>query len=99
MVCFSARDYISSQHFFSMFIYLYNEINLNYIFLVKPDSRVIRTCGYENSTNSNRCYQRSGFGGRQEVCACKTDFCNRSASLGASVFLTVTLTILAKFYL
>ncbi|GLV34675.1 uncharacterized protein CBL_09155 [Carabus blaptoides fortunei] len=41
-----------------------------------PDSRVIRSCGWDDSTYKNKCYHRSGFGGRQEVCACDSDFCN-----------------------
>ncbi|EDW11478.1 uncharacterized protein LOC6576033 [Drosophila mojavensis] len=46
-----------------------------------PDSRVIRTCGFQNQTSTNYCYQRAGFGGRQVVCSCDTDNCNGSASL------------------
>uniref|UniRef100_A0A336MDL6 CSON014534 protein n=1 Tax=Culicoides sonorensis TaxID=179676 RepID=A0A336MDL6_CULSO len=45
------------------------------------DSRVIRGCGYDDSSYKNRCYQRSGFGGRQEVCACDTDNCNSATSM------------------
>ncbi|XP_053978157.1 uncharacterized protein LOC128895574 [Hylaeus anthracinus] len=41
-----------------------------------PDSRVIRGCGWDESNYKGRCYQRSGFGGRQEVCSCLTDYCN-----------------------
>jgi len=41
-----------------------------------PDSRVIRGCGWDDSQYKGRCYQRSGFGGRQEVCACFEDTCN-----------------------
>ncbi|KAJ8977399.1 hypothetical protein NQ317_013303 [Molorchus minor] len=33
---------------------------------LQPDSRVIRSCGYDDSQYANRCFQRSGFGGRQE---------------------------------
>ncbi|KAK7868941.1 hypothetical protein R5R35_002577 [Gryllus longicercus] len=47
----------------------------------KPEQRVIRSCGWENSTYLNRCYQRSGFGGRQEVCSCTTDNCNGAPHL------------------
>uniref|UniRef100_A0A0K8T9R8 Protein sleepless n=1 Tax=Lygus hesperus TaxID=30085 RepID=A0A0K8T9R8_LYGHE len=46
-----------------------------------PDTRVIRSCGWDDSTHKNACYQRSGFGGRQEVCACTTDLCNSSPTL------------------
>ncbi|CAD7079815.1 unnamed protein product [Hermetia illucens] len=46
-----------------------------------PDNRVIRTCGWDDSAYKNACYQRAGFGGRQEVCACSTDNCNGSTSI------------------
>lgn len=59
---------------------------------------MIRTCGYEDSNYANRCYQRSGFGGRQEVCACQSDFCNGGSTLAASTFIAVVLTIIAKIY-
>lgn len=41
-----------------------------------PDTRVIRGCGWDESNYKKKCYQRSGFGGRQEVCSCVEDFCN-----------------------
>ncbi|KOC65615.1 hypothetical protein WH47_01650 [Habropoda laboriosa] len=41
-----------------------------------PDTRVIRGCGWYESNYKGKCYQRSGFGGRQEVCSCLTDYCN-----------------------
>jgi len=41
-----------------------------------PDTRVIRGCGWDESNYKGKCYQRSGFGGRQEVCSCLTDYCN-----------------------
>ncbi|KAH0949021.1 hypothetical protein HN011_009099 [Eciton burchellii] len=41
-----------------------------------PDTRVIRGCGWDESNYKGACYQRSGFGGRQEVCSCLTDYCN-----------------------
>lgn len=40
------------------------------------DKRVIRGCGWDESNHKGKCYQRSGFGGRQEVCSCLTDYCN-----------------------
>lgn len=40
------------------------------------DTRVIRGCGWAESNYNGKCYQRSGFGGRQEVCSCLTDYCN-----------------------
>ncbi|KAI8118648.1 hypothetical protein FF38_03921 [Lucilia cuprina] len=49
-----------------------------------PDSRVIRTCGFQNQTTNNFCYQRAGFGGRQVVCSCDTDNCNAASGLGVS---------------
>ncbi|XP_066247751.1 UPAR/Ly6 domain-containing protein crok-like [Euwallacea similis] len=64
-----------------------------------PDSRVIRTCGWDDSQYKNRCYQRSGFGGRQEVCACEIDGCNASYLTTASASLIVTLLVLLKINL
>lgn len=61
---------------------------------LQPDSRVIRTCGYEDSQYANRCYQRSGFGGRQEVCACQHDDCNNSSTLLGSLSLVFGLFLL-----
>ena len=51
---------------------------------VPPDSRVIRSCGWDESSYKGKCYQRSGFGGRQEVCSCLTDNCNGASSLQAA---------------
>ncbi|KAG8230438.1 hypothetical protein J437_LFUL015460 [Ladona fulva] len=51
-----------------------------------PESRVIRACGWDNSSYSNTCYSRGGFGGRQEVCSCLTDNCNHAPSLSMSPF-------------
>lgn len=59
-----------------------------------PESRVIRVCGYEDSSYNNRCYQRSGFGGRQEVCACESDDCNGSFRIFASFSLIFGLLLL-----
>ncbi|KAF7265826.1 uncharacterized protein LOC143206932 isoform X1 [Rhynchophorus ferrugineus] len=63
---------------------------------LQPDSRVIRTCGYEDSQYQNRCYQRSGFGGRQEVCACQEDNCNSGSFIFASTSLIVSLLVLLR---
>ncbi|KAL6433798.1 hypothetical protein ACFW04_005794 [Cataglyphis niger] len=41
-----------------------------------PNTRVIRGCGWDESNYKGKCYQRSGFGGRQEVCSCLNDYCN-----------------------
>ncbi|XP_061516721.1 uncharacterized protein LOC1277840 isoform X1 [Anopheles gambiae] len=81
-----------------------------------PDNRVIRGCGWDESSykvrsragltssihvdppgchssfscvrfflyTQGRCYQRSGFGGRQEVCACYDDNCNGASSLSVT---------------
>lgn len=61
---------------------------------VQPDSRVIRGCGWDDSNYKNQCYQRAGFGGRQEVCACETDNCNSSVSL-KSTLMTLTVGLIA----
>ncbi|XP_017782658.1 PREDICTED: uncharacterized protein LOC108566997 [Nicrophorus vespilloides] len=61
-----------------------------------PDNRVIRSCGWDDSTYKNRCYHRSGFGGRQEVCACEGDKCNSSSSLLGSATLLMSLLALLK---
>jgi hypothetical protein len=49
-----------------------------------PETRYIRSCGYEEGKYRNACYQRSGFGGRQEVCACDEDECNGAATIKAT---------------
>jgi hypothetical protein len=48
------------------------------------DTRIIRGCGWDDSAYKDKCYQRSGFGGRQEVCACPKDDCNSSTVLQSS---------------
>ncbi|XP_020281764.1 uncharacterized protein LOC109853774 [Pseudomyrmex gracilis] len=57
-----------------------------------PDTRVIRGCGWDESAYKTKCYQRSGFGGRQEVCSCTSDFCN-AATPGPGIS-TTTLSII-----
>lgn len=52
---------------------------------VPADTRIIRGCGWDDTSYKNKCYQRSGFGGRQEVCACDQDNCNGSTSLKSSL--------------
>jgi len=64
-----------------------------------PDNRVIRGCGWDDSTYKNRCYHRSGFGGRQEVCACDADKCNGSSTIYASVSLLLGMFALLKISL
>lgn len=50
-----------------------------------PDTRTIRSCGFEEGNYKNRCYQRSGFGGRQEVCACDGELCNGAVKVKATL--------------
>lgn len=66
---------------------------------LKPETRIIRTCGWDTSSFHNRCYLRSGFGGRQEVCSCEGDGCNGSGTLYSSILLTLAGLCLLKFYL
>jgi len=54
----------------------------------QPEVRVIRSCGWDESSYAEKCYHRSGFGGRQEVCSCRTEFCNDSMAVSASLTLT-----------
>ncbi|XP_053610867.1 uncharacterized protein LOC128675466 [Plodia interpunctella] len=42
----------------------------------RPSSRVVRTCGWDETKYKGTCYHRSGYGGRQEVCTCTKDLCN-----------------------
>lgn len=65
-----------------------------------PDTRTIRGCGYDDSNYKGRCYQRSGFGGRQEVCACYEDYCNGASATKATfgVLLSALLIYIARFY-
>ncbi|XP_011496544.1 PREDICTED: uncharacterized protein LOC105361135 [Ceratosolen solmsi marchali] len=44
------------------------------------NTRVIRSCGWDESNYKGKCYQRGGFGGRQEVCSCTSDFCNGASN-------------------
>lgn len=64
-----------------------------------PDSRVIRTCGWDNSSYKESCYSRGGFGGRQEVCSCMTDKCNNAPnfSLGVTALLGPIISIFIYF--
>lgn len=52
---------------------------------VPPDTRTIRSCAFEEGNYKNKCYQRSGFGGRQEVCACDGELCNGAATIKATL--------------
>ncbi|EAT37771.1 AAEL010260-PA [Aedes aegypti] len=54
-----------------------------------PDTRIIRGCGWDESSYKGKCYQRSGFGGRQEVCACYEDGCNGASSVQVTLGLVL----------
>lgn len=81
------------------FLIVYNSIIIiihYFIFsfdTVPPDTRIIRSCAWDDSNYKNKCYQRSGFGGRQEVCSCSTDLCNGSPQITPLV--TVPLLLVA----
>ncbi|EEB17548.1 conserved hypothetical protein [Pediculus humanus corporis] len=66
---------------------------------LQPDSRIIRSCGWDESSYKGRCYQRSGFGGRQEVCSCLTDLCNDAPMTrrGFSIITTVAIVTFLPF--
>ncbi|XP_075980530.1 UPAR/Ly6 domain-containing protein crok-like [Anticarsia gemmatalis] len=59
-----------------------------------PESRVIRSCGWDETKFKGMCYHRAGYGGRQEVCSCTTDFCNAAATTTAATTLLTTTAIL-----
>ncbi|XP_054267361.1 protein quiver-like [Macrosteles quadrilineatus] len=65
------------------------------LYKLPSDSRVIRSCGWENSSHSDSCYLKSGEGYSQEVCSCTSDLCNSSDTL-SSIFgvLAVTLSLM-----
>lgn len=67
---------------------------------VPPDTRIIRSCGFEKGNYENRCYQRSGFGGRQEVCACDSqNLCNDATKVQKGTFgliLAIFVTFIAR---
>ncbi|ODM95250.1 hypothetical protein Ocin01_11431 [Orchesella cincta] len=46
--------------------------------------RIVRKCGYIESKYDTDCYYRGGFGGRQQVCSCKTDDCNSGFTFRAN---------------
>lgn len=74
-------------------------ILINFFHIVPPDTRTIRSCGFEAGNYANRCYQRSGFGGRQEVCACEGELCNSAVKLRTTfgVVLSILVAIIARF--
>lgn len=71
----------------------------NWKFAVMGDTRVIRTCGWDRTSYVGRCYHRSGFGGRQEVCTCEQELCNSSSLILASFPLISAMFVLLKLYL
>ncbi|XP_032518944.2 uncharacterized protein LOC116771251 [Danaus plexippus] len=50
-------------------------------------SRVIRSCGWDETKYKGMCYHRSGYGGRQEVCSCTKNLCNHSGRFEFSYYL------------
>ncbi|XP_059054873.1 uncharacterized protein LOC131848930 [Achroia grisella] len=58
-----------------------------------PSSRVIRSCGWDETKYKGTCYHRSGYGGRQEVCSCTEDFCNSSEKTKARLYLLLPTTL------
>ncbi|XP_045451152.1 uncharacterized protein LOC123660087 [Melitaea cinxia] len=65
-----------------------------------PESRVIRACGWDDTKYKGVCYHRSGYGGRQEVCSCTTDFCNGGKDIRPQhlTFCVVIIYICKTFY-
>lgn len=55
------------------------------------ETRYIRTCGWDDSKYKNACYKRSGFGSRQDVCACNEDNCNAAGRLQTSLLAFVAM--------
>lgn len=70
---------------FVIIFLIFISLSLQFLYKVPPDTRTIRSCGYEVGIYPNKCYQRSGFGGRHEVCACdENDLCNSAVNVKAS---------------
>jgi hypothetical protein len=80
---FQSKYYVNWENFFSA---------------VPPDTRTVRSCAYEVGAYPNKCYQRSGFGGRHEVCACDGDLCNSATKTKAAlgVILAVVVAFIAS---
>ncbi|KAF9803948.1 hypothetical protein SFRURICE_000486 [Spodoptera frugiperda] len=55
-----------------------------------PENRVIRSCGWDESKYKGQCYHRAGYGGRQEVCSCTTDYCNGAQETTTTTALLTT---------
>ncbi|GJQ72067.1 hypothetical protein Trydic_g3165 [Trypoxylus dichotomus] len=62
---------------------------------LQPNIRTIRMCG-KLQEEPNKCYQRSGFGGRQIVCACDQENCNASSTIYMSTALLIGALLLGK---
>ncbi|PZC81068.1 hypothetical protein B5X24_HaOG213408 [Helicoverpa armigera] len=54
-----------------------------------PESRVIRSCGWDETKFKGQCYHRAGYGGRQEVCSCSTDLCNAASETSTTTVLLI----------
>ncbi|KAG6447503.1 uncharacterized protein LOC115441783 [Manduca sexta] len=54
-----------------------------------PESRVVRSCGWDETKFKGMCYHRAGYGGRQEVCSCMTDYCNGAFAAHSSTALLI----------
>lgn len=69
-------------------------IIISFVAVPSDKNRIIRTCGWDDSNYNNKCYHRSGFGGKQDVCTCTTNYCN-SAQNTYIAFATIMATSLA----
>lgn len=78
-VCYIHREIC----FFSLFLFVLF-LFFSFCSPVPIDTRIIRICGWDDSSYKGKCYHRSGFGGRQEVCSCETDNCNGAGAIQLS---------------
>lgn len=62
---------------------------------LQPNTRIIRMCGKQDE-EPNKCYQRSGFGGRQVVCGCDKEGCNASSTIYVSTALLIGALLFGK---
>ncbi|RZF43342.1 hypothetical protein LSTR_LSTR001603 [Laodelphax striatellus] len=63
---------------------------------LQPDTRVIRSCGWDESNYKGRCYQRSGFSFQYLLRSCLTDLCNASQrTAGVTVLLLASTCLIA----
>lgn len=72
-------------------------INIQFLVTVKSDkNRIIRSCGWYSSNYNNKCYHRSGYGGKQDVCTCSTDYCNSAQKtyIAFATMMTLSLAVL-----